>query len=150
MNGSGSPDDDRIFAPRMGRRNRRDQEGVQPFHVRLARTAPRPAGKGGRVRRARKQPGCVAVREPHALSRRCVIKSKYVAMTTEGRKLAARHLAYLERDGVERDGSPGLLYGPDAKISADEFRERLPGEPRQFDSSCLRRTARVPCRSARR
>src|SRR6188508_3116944 len=106
----------------MGRRNHSEREGVQPFHVRLARTAPRPAGKGGRVRRARNQPGRVAVREPHALSRRCVIKSKYVAMTGEGRKLAGRHLAYLERDGVERDGSSGRLYGADEKFSADEFR----------------------------
>ncbi len=53
-------------------------------------------------------------------------------MTAGGRKLAGRHLAYLERDGVERDGSPGRLYGPDEKFSADEFRERLAEEKRQF------------------
>jgi integrase len=132
LNGSGPPEDDRSFRPRMGRRNHPDREGVQPFYVRLARTAPRPAGKGVRARRARNQPGRVAVREPHDLSRRCVIKSKYVAMTADGRKLAARHLAYLERDGVERDGSPGRLYGPDDKFRADEFRERILQEPRQF------------------
>ncbi len=61
-----------------------------------------------------------------------MIKSRYVPMTADGRKLAGRHLAYLERDGVERDGSPGRLYGPDDKFSAEEFRERLPGEKRQF------------------
>src|SRR4051812_21623389 len=108
----------------MGRRNRADQDRV-PVPVRLARTAPRPAHNAGRPRRGRNVPGRIAVREPHALSRRCVIKSRYIAMTAEGRKLAGRHLAYLERDGVERDGSPGRLYGADEKFSADEFRERL-------------------------
>lgn len=132
MSGSGPPEDDELFRPRMGRRNRPDREGLQPFYVRLARTAPRPAGKGARAQRTRNQPGRVAVREPHALSRRCVIKSRYVPMTAAGRKLAGRHLAYLERDGVERDGSPGRLYGQDEKFSAEEFRERLPGEKRQF------------------
>ena len=131
MNRSGPPEDDRILRPRMGRRNRPDQDRV-PFPVRWARTAPRPASNGARARRGRNQPGRVAVREPHALSRRCVIKSRYVPMTASGRKLATRHLAYLERDGVERDGSPGRLYGPDDKFSADEFRERLPEEKRQF------------------
>jgi hypothetical protein len=53
-------------------------------------------------------------------------------MTADGRKLAARHLAYLERDGVERDGSPGRLFGADPKFSAEEFRELLPEEKRQF------------------
>jgi hypothetical protein len=53
-------------------------------------------------------------------------------MTASGRKLATRHLAYLERDGVERDGSPGRLYGPDEAFSTDEFRERLAQEKRQF------------------
>ncbi|HVV53599.1 MAG TPA: DUF3363 domain-containing protein [Polyangia bacterium] len=74
----------------------------------------------------------MAVREPHASSQRCVIKSRYVPMTASGRKLAARHLAYLERDGVERDGSPGRLYGPDETFSADQFREHLADERRQF------------------
>jgi hypothetical protein len=53
-------------------------------------------------------------------------------MTASGRKLTARHLAYLERDGVERDGSPGRLYGPDEEFSAEEFRKRIPEEKRQF------------------
>ncbi len=53
-------------------------------------------------------------------------------MTASGRKLAARHLVYLERDGVERDGSPGRLYGADEKFSAEEFRERISEEKRQF------------------
>ncbi len=72
------------------------------------------------------------MRTPHALSRRCVIKSRYVPMTADGRKLAARHLAYLERDGVERDGSPGRLYGADENFSAEEFRDRVPEKKRQF------------------
>jgi hypothetical protein len=98
----------------------------------MARSAPPRSGGGTRKRPARQQPGRVAVREPHSLSRRCVIKSRYVPMTVSGRKLAARHLAYLERDGVERDGSPGRLYGADDKFSGEEFRERLPEEKRQF------------------
>jgi len=116
----------------MGRQNRGDRERVPAFPVRLARTAPRSNDKRVRVRNARNSPSRIAVRAPDALSRRCVIKSKYVAMTGEGRKLAARHLAYLERDGVERDGSPGRLYGADEKFSAEEFRELIPDEKRQF------------------
>src|SRR5206468_5912192 len=114
------------------RRGSRDRDLGPPLHVRLARTALRRTGGNAPRRPARNQPGRIAVREPHALSRRCVIKSKYVAMTADGRKLAARHLAYLERDGVEPDGSPGRLYGDDEKFSAEAFRERIPEEKRQF------------------
>jgi type IV secretory pathway VirD2 relaxase len=74
----------------------------------------------------------VAVRAPHALSRRCVIKARYVPMRANGQKLAQLHIAYLERDGVERDGSPGRLYGADEEFDAREFRERLVNEKRQF------------------
>jgi hypothetical protein len=127
---SGPPDDDDLLRPRLGRRIRH-QEPVPSFHIRLARTAP-PTGTHAKGRPGRSQPGAVAVREPHPLSRRCVIKAGYKPMTASGRKLAARHLNYLERDGVERDGSPGRLYGPDEKFNAEEFRERLPEESRQF------------------
>jgi type IV secretory pathway VirD2 relaxase len=61
-----------------------------------------------------------------------VIKARYVSMTGNGRKIAKAHLAYLERDGVERDGSPGRLYGPDESFDAEAFRRPLDGEPRQF------------------
>jgi hypothetical protein len=53
-------------------------------------------------------------------------------MTANGRKLAGRHLAYLERDGVERDGSPGRLYGADQQFNENAFREPLANEQRQF------------------
>jgi len=131
VNPGGPFDDDGIFRPRMGRRGRRDRDLVPPFNVRLARTAPK-TGKGSRGRRSRAQPGRIAVRAPHARSRRCVIKARYVPTTGDGRKLAARHLAYLERDGVERDGAPGRLYGADEEFSAEAFREPLANEQRQF------------------
>jgi type IV secretory pathway VirD2 relaxase len=132
MKRQGPPEDDGILRPRMGRRRPPDRERAPSFHLRMARAAQKHAGGGGRGRRARNQPGRVAVREPHALSRRCIIKARYVPMTATGRKLAKLHLAYLERDGVERDGSPGRLYGADQKFSADEFHEALVNEQRQF------------------
>jgi type IV secretory pathway VirD2 relaxase len=53
-------------------------------------------------------------------------------MEGSGAKVAKAHLAYLERDGVERDGSPGRLYGPDKSFEVETFRAPLEGEPRQF------------------
>jgi hypothetical protein len=76
--------------------------------------------------------GGVVVRAPHALSRRCVIKGRYVAMRANGWKAARLHLTYLERDGVERDGAPGRLYGADATFDRDAFGRPLEGEQRQF------------------
>ena len=46
-------------------------------------------------------------------SRRCVVKGRYVPMRGGGRAPARLHLAYLERDGVERDRSPGHVYHRD-------------------------------------
>lgn len=65
-------------------------------------------------------------------SRRCLVKAHYVAMARGGRVAAARHLAYLERDGVERDGSPGQLYGAEETFDREGFGEALEGEKRQF------------------
>jgi type IV secretory pathway VirD2 relaxase len=53
-------------------------------------------------------------------------------MTARGLKAAKLHLAYLERDGVERDGSAGLLYGADEKFTSEGFRAPLENEQRQF------------------
>jgi type IV secretory pathway VirD2 relaxase len=64
--------------------------------------------------------------------RRCVVKARYVRMNAAGSKAAQLHLKYLERDGVEVDGSPGRLYGVDASFDAVAFAEPQAGEPHQF------------------
>ncbi len=65
-------------------------------------------------------------------TRRCVVKARYVPMNTYGRGAARLHIKYLERDGVERDGSPGRLYGATASFDSTAFGEPLPGERNQF------------------
>jgi hypothetical protein len=72
------------------------------------------------------------VAEPGPLSRRCIVKSHYVELRGAGRDAARLHLAYLERDGVERDGSPGTLYGADDTFDVAAFRGEIAGERRQF------------------
>jgi type IV secretory pathway VirD2 relaxase len=65
-------------------------------------------------------------------ARRCVVKSHYVPMNQGGRHAARLHLQYLERDGVERDGSPGELFGADEAFDREAFAEAREDERRQF------------------
>jgi Protein of unknown function (DUF3363) len=125
-------DRDDAFRPKMGRRQPAGPERVPNFRGQIARAIAKQGGRKKGIGRAASKRGRVAVRAPHALSRRCVIKARYIPMTGNGRKLAKAHLAYLERDGVERDGSPGRLYGPDQNFDAEAFRAPVDGEPRQF------------------
>jgi hypothetical protein len=88
VNRSGRPEGEATFHPKMGRRRGPDRERIPPLHVSLARTAPQRGG-GSRKGRARNQLGRVAVREPHSLSRRCVIKTRYVSTTTSSGRSGA-------------------------------------------------------------
>lgn len=118
--------------PRIGGRSRPDRERLPTFRGQLARAIARQGGpKKGAGRTASKR-GRIAVRPPDQLSRRCVIKARYVSMIGNGPKVAKAHLAYLERDGVERDGSPGQLYGADRAFDVEAFRAPAKDEPRQF------------------
>jgi type IV secretory pathway VirD2 relaxase len=62
-------------------------------------------------------------------ARRVVIKARVVRLTASGAKAAAMHLRYIERDGVEKDGSKGVLYGPDGAVRRWTFEEPRPREP---------------------
>ncbi|MDP9000945.1 MAG: DUF3363 domain-containing protein [Myxococcota bacterium] len=53
-------------------------------------------------------------------------------LTATGAKSAALHLRYIERDGVEADGSKGVLYGPDGPVRRRTFEEARLGEAHQF------------------
>jgi type IV secretory pathway VirD2 relaxase len=65
-------------------------------------------------------------------SRRVVVKAHVHRMGPSGAKAAALHLRYIERDGVERDGSKGVLYTADGPARAEAFEQPRPGEAHQF------------------
>jgi type IV secretory pathway VirD2 relaxase len=53
-------------------------------------------------------------------------------MGGRGAKAAVLHLRYVERDGVEKDGSKGVLYTADGLACAEAFEETRGGEKHQF------------------
>ena len=65
--------------------------------------------------------------------RRVVVKARFVKLKGPGGRAAYAHVRYLQRDGVDRDGEPGRLYGraldqPDGPA----FLERSAGDKHQF------------------
>ncbi len=123
-----------LLRPRFGRSAAWDREPAPSFRGLLARGLQKyGTGRSGRYKPRPPRPGRVAVREPNANSRRCVIKARYVPLRTQhGLRAAKDHLKYLEREGVERDGSPGRFYAADENFIAEEIRTPLKGEQRQF------------------
>ncbi|MGH7434636.1 MAG: relaxase/mobilization nuclease domain-containing protein, partial [Polyangiaceae bacterium] len=65
-------------------------------------------------------------------ARRVVIQAHVQRMTAHGAKAAALHLAYIERDGAGKDGSPAVLYGPDGPVPRARFEQPHIGESHQF------------------
>jgi type IV secretory pathway VirD2 relaxase len=65
-------------------------------------------------------------------ARRVVIQAHVQRMTAHGAKAAALHLAYIERDGAGKDGSPAVLYGPDGPLPRARFEQPRIGETHQF------------------
>ena len=98
--GARAVEEDRTrLRPRMGRRAR--LASASPSVARLVlRGHGRHAPALGKV-------GGLAARR-HA--RRVVIQAHVQRMTAHGAKAAALHLAYIERDGTGKDGSPAVLY----------------------------------------
>jgi type IV secretory pathway VirD2 relaxase len=61
-----------------------------------------------------------------------VVKAHVQKLGGRGAQAAARHLRYIERDGVEKDGSPGVLYGPEGPVARETFEQPRIGERHQF------------------
>ena len=92
-------------------------------------------GTSSRPRKGR-APGTFSERDvprPRAFARRCIVKARFVPMNAYGSRAAALHLSYIERDGVEQDGSPGRIYGPaDTADVRESLSCPLESEKRQF------------------
>ena len=121
-----------IFRPKMGRA-RRSVEAAQGLTMRraifqrLARGVSGSPHTSSRTGRAR-----CDVRLPPGLARRCVVKARYVPMGPGRAKAARAHLAYIERDGVERDGSQGRMFDAKGDVQREQFGAPIEGEKRQF------------------
>ncbi len=85
--------------------------------------------RGGTRRRARSP---AAVHPLQARARRVVVKAHLLRMGPTAAKAAALHIRYIERDGVEKDGSKGMLYDAQGTVRARVFEQPRPGEKHQF------------------
>ena len=123
---------ERALRPRVGGRGgQAPQQRVPTFTASvLARAQKR------FVRIAVRRPGRTGVtayvKPPRENARRCAVKARVVKMMANGTGAAKLHLAYIERHGVERDGSEGRLYSADENLSRSDLTEPLKGEQHQF------------------
>src|SRR5450432_3583756 len=133
LDGAGS--DRSSFRPRIGGRGGEvPMERVPSLRnavlARITRLGMKSSPAPGRSR------GMSSVRDvpaPRAFSRRCVVKARFVPMNAYGARAAALHLAYIEREGVEHDGSSGRVYGPAETVDVrDSLSGPLALEKRQF------------------
>jgi type IV secretory pathway VirD2 relaxase len=133
-----SPDDDTRLRPRMGSRKgkvavQRAPRFIQSVLARAYVRYGRIAGAGqGRAPRKHVTRGVADVRQPRIGARRCIVKARIIKMGPHGMKAARLHLSYIERDGVDRDGSPGRLYGTDDTLDRASLAEPVRGERHQF------------------
>jgi type IV secretory pathway VirD2 relaxase len=61
-----------------------------------------------------------------------VIKAHVQRLGASGAKAAALHLRYIQRDGVESNGAPGVLYDAKGLVELESFEQPRPGEKHQI------------------
>lgn len=65
--------------------------------------------------------------------RRAIVKTRLVRLRGKGLGAALAHLRYIQRDGVQRDGSPGVLYSAgEDQADGKTFIDRCDGDRHQF------------------
>ena len=92
-------------------------------------TGQRPGSRLGRGHTAARFAGAKLT----PLSRRVTIKTLLVNQQRASPQSLAKHLRYVERDGVGRDGEPGRAYGPQTDAAdLDAFKERCADDRHHF------------------
>nr|WP_070959395.1 DUF3363 domain-containing protein [Hyphomonas sp. Mor2] len=132
------------FTPRLGKIRDRGAAGGARLRKRVTTTAKQLVGAGRRSafsgkRLGRGQSSAMhanyAVKRYAAQKMRRVMVKAYIAKPGKivGAGVFSKHLNYLQRDGVERDGTGGELYSREGrKIDAGAFAERSKRDRHQF------------------
>ena len=133
--------DDR-FRPRVGPPRARGDASSQRLVGRVVRAASR-SGKSLGYRAARARPGArlgrgyaaarLAARALGPRSRRAIVKVRIVQHTQLRPAAIRENLDYIERDGVQADGSPGRLEASQQdEIDAESFARRIEPDRHHF------------------
>lgn len=136
--------DETDFTPRLGKLRDTGAGSSKRFRTRVLKAArglhrkpTRPGFTGARIGRG-SAAGSHAVmstqRLPSMRMRRVVVKV-HIARARTGIGVAAygRHIHYIQRDGVDRDGRGGELYGREGKrVDGRDFAERSQDDRHQF------------------
>jgi type IV secretory pathway VirD2 relaxase len=128
------------FRPRIGgRKGQIKPERVPTFRctmiAKIEQRIRRITGgeRGATPRRGRRPAAGGYGTHPTAMSRRCIVKARIVPMAGSGIRAARLHLSYIEREGVERDGSKGELYGAEGgTFRPENLAQKLSKEAHQF------------------
>jgi type IV secretory pathway VirD2 relaxase len=130
-------DDLPIFRPDLGGKVRADR--VPKFRNQLLKRFPKVSGlrtnknlnpkRGGHPNRGHY---ASHVKNPRLFSRRVVVKARIVKMNKYGKIASDMHLNYIEREGVEKDGSKGKLFNGGKDFKRDDFMRQIQSEPHQF------------------
>jgi type IV secretory pathway VirD2 relaxase len=132
---------EREFEPRLGRIGHRKSAKPKPFVRQVLNVAYKSGFKakrassftGQRIGRGAAWGTLASAGLMRGGSRRAVIKVR-IAKLQAGNLAAPRaHMRYIQRDGVDRSGEPGKLYGPEMdEVGGSEFTERCDGDRHQF------------------
>jgi hypothetical protein len=113
-------DELRVFRPRMGK-GTRSSGGAHASLRNALLSRIRGAGRSA-VRRAQAR-SRIAVGQPGPDALRVVIKAYIARLTATGAKAASLHRRSIQRDGIEKDGSPGVLYDASGAVRSEAFEQ---------------------------
>jgi type IV secretory pathway VirD2 relaxase len=129
------------FQPRFGRIGHRKSARPKPFVRQVLdiayksgfKTRRKSSFTGQRIGRAAAWGTLASAGFMNKGGRRAVVKVR-IAKLRAGNLAAPRaHLRYLQRDGVDRSGEPGKLYGPELdEVDGGAFTEKCNGDRHQF------------------
>jgi type IV secretory pathway VirD2 relaxase len=135
------------FEPRLGKIRAQPPKIPKSFKAKVVRAAMRAraskrAGLGassGRVSASKLGRGNGVARvlsgsqKTAAHTRRVVVKARFVRLAGAGRKAAMAHLSYIQRDGVTREGTRGVMYDKEQDaVDRQTFIDRADGDRHQF------------------
>jgi len=139
-----NPGDKDRFKPKIGPPKARGGAPTSKFIGRVLKATSK-AGRtiGNTLHASRSRPGAkfgrghvaagLAGRSLGSRARRVVIKTRLVNLRNASPRSTPKHLRYIERDGVTREGGRGQLYGPRADAAdPDQFEARGKDDRHQF------------------